>query len=1159
MAILFFFVAKGKTQCVLDGDWQSIDATCPTSSDGAICCDTLYGVVPGTGLPPYACSISPAVGNYNATTNCFENLPVGTYTVTTTSSDGCIGVFTNLVVMSTYAEISATFNITPASCGASDGSICATVTGGSGSFSYNWTGPPLYNTTLSTTNCLSGVPAGIYQLFIDDVNSICSRQYSRTISSAVLTATATATAATCAAPCNGSILVDLSSAIAPVTISWSGTSSGSVSGINDSEYLITGLCQGTYSVTVDDASSCAPVVLSGQTIGLNTADIIIGQCNNTLWNPQFWDGQNDITLGGNLIIMPGACLVIEDMTIRMQPGKMINVKQSGDLTALNSVFDAGCGNTWVGFRVEGVSGLCDAAGSRGDLLLEDCTITRADIGVANFSFTGNAQGGRITGLNSTWINNSSDVHLYDYSAALNGTSDQYAASFDHCQFLTNVIPPGQPSLVNTRIVLIRVNDVRFRACDVINTATGWFGNNFPTALNAATAQFQWIGMDESEISGFGRGIWSNGNYVAPACALGYVPVIDVASTTFRCQLSVFLNNSVPSVVMDNSIFPPPAIYPVLPAGSFYTGIQMQNNSNPAGMQFLIADNSIDLTGMIGNNIRGIAVDNCKGFSNYVIRNTLTGCGRGIDLQNRNRSANGEGVHFECNTFYGCWWDVTPRCSGGSCGSAETGVASLQADTYGTFPPFNNSAGNIFSNSISAAAYDDIECGPTNGLGVMNGFDYWYRQPEFAASNYDVPNDVPNNASVFANVQPYLSNNAPYNVVIPWEDNTTTLPFCASLEFLIPELEAIQSSTSELKIALSDLREIHQQLVDGGNTEEMLNNMMFGNFNDALMLYQELMSATPALSEEVMIAAIQREYELPSSLLTAVLAANPSAAKSAAVWNAIDTREIPLDAYQKMQIKLGLNQTSFKEQLEHDIFEIRTQLDIKTLQGIRYMSQHENSEVNSNLIESFDLGDYEGKRQKAAFDMMTGYYANAYDLIKDMSLAGYYSEYEKEVWLEYAEMMLLHSQVIQREPLQLTTEEVAYLNSIRNDYPCDIGHYAQDLLTWFSSEEQVDLDHFCAISSSERSLAVKGKLEQKSFQVYPNPSSGDFVICKLAKPSKLGGQIQIFDQTGRVLISQKVQIGQVEIPVILENLEAGVYSLSVQSNDGQVSSTSIIVQ
>jgi hypothetical protein len=114
------------------------------------------------------------------------------------------------------------------------------------------------------------------------------------------------------------------------------------------------------------------------------------------------------------------------------------------------------------------------------------------------------------------------------------------------------------------------------------------------------------------------------------------------------------------------------------------------------------------------------------------------------------------------------------------------------------------------------------------------------------------------------------------------------------------------------------------------------------------------------------------------------------------------------------------------------------------------------------------------------------------------------------------------------------------------------------LSWFSTEEQVDLDHFCAISSSERSLAVKGKLEQKSFQVYPNPSSGDFIICKLAKPAQLGGQIQIFDQTGRILITQKVQIGQVEIPIILEDLEAGIYSLSARFGANRVSTTSIII-
>jgi hypothetical protein len=666
-------------------------------------------------------------------------------------------------------------------------------------------------------------------------------------------------------------------------------------------------------------------------------------------------------------------------------------------------------------------------------------------------------------------------------------------------------------------------------------------------------------MDESEISGFGRGIWSNGNYVAPSCALGYVPVNDIAGTTLRCQLSVYLNNTVPSVVMDNSIFPPPAIYPVLPAGSFYTGIQVQNNSTPAGMQFLVADNSINLTGLAGNNIRGIAVDNCKGFSNYVIRNTLAGCGRGIDLQNRNRGANGEGVHFECNTFNGCWWDVTPRCAGGNCGTVETGVANLQADTYGTLPPFNNSAGNIFSNSTSAAAYDDIECGPTNGVGVMNGFDYWYRQPEFAAINYDVPNNVPNNASVFANVQPYLSNNAPYNVVIPNIDPFTTPSFCNTVELFIPELEAISYSTNELNAALEGLQEIHLMIVDGGNTEELLDNVHFSDFNQALSLYQDLINASPALSEEVMIAAIQKEFDLPASLLTAVLVANPSAAKSAAIWTALESREIPLDAYQKAQIKLGLGQSSFKEQLEKDIIEIRTQLDIKLFQGLRYLSQNGLTNSTATLLDANDTRDYEGKRQRAAIDLMTGSYATAYDLAKEMSNAKYYSPYEKEVWLEYAELLLLHTQLINRETRELTEPETMYLNTIRDNYPCDIGHYAQDLLQWFGAVEPIDLNNFCALSSSERSLVKKVSSDRNSMKIYPNPATGDLVICKLSSPAAYDGSIQLCDQTGRILKTIQVKIGQVEVLISLDAIKTGIYTLTSRIGNEPVASSQIIIK
>ena len=63
---------------------------------------------------------------------------------------------------------------------------------------------------------------------------------------------------------------------------------------------------------------------------------------------------------------------------------------------------------------------------------------------------------------------------------------------------------------------------------------------------------------------------------------------------------------------------------------------------------------------------------------------------------------------------------------------------------------------------------------------------------------------------------------------------------------------------------------------------------------AMQVYQNLLSKSPALSDEVMIAAIEKEYALPASLLTIILAANPSAAKSAEVLKALESRENPLD-------------------------------------------------------------------------------------------------------------------------------------------------------------------------------------------------------------------------------------------------------------------------
>ncbi|PQJ23111.1 T9SS type B sorting domain-containing protein [Tenacibaculum sp. SG-28] len=64
--------------------YEKEDSTCAGSNSGVI---RLYA--DANGILPLSYSITPDVGNFNATANSFENLPPGTYAVTGTGTNGC--------------------------------------------------------------------------------------------------------------------------------------------------------------------------------------------------------------------------------------------------------------------------------------------------------------------------------------------------------------------------------------------------------------------------------------------------------------------------------------------------------------------------------------------------------------------------------------------------------------------------------------------------------------------------------------------------------------------------------------------------------------------------------------------------------------------------------------------------------------------------------------------------------------------------------------------------------------------------------------------------------------------------------------------------------------------------------------------------------------
>ncbi len=220
------------------------NATCFNQAGGSA------SVTVSGGSGPYTYSWSPSGGSNSTATN----LLAGNYTVTATDVTGCPASMN--IVISQPTPIIVSVTETDVRCyGGSTGSAQAAVSGGTGSYQYNWLPG---NQTGSTINNIS---AGSYSVTVTDVNN-CSRTESVNISQApVINATVSSTPVNCNNGSDGSASVISSGGTGTLTYLWN------VGGQTSS--TISGLAPGTYNVTVRDSFNCS--VNSGVTLTNPTA------------------------------------------------------------------------------------------------------------------------------------------------------------------------------------------------------------------------------------------------------------------------------------------------------------------------------------------------------------------------------------------------------------------------------------------------------------------------------------------------------------------------------------------------------------------------------------------------------------------------------------------------------------------------------------------------------------------------------------------------------------------------------------------------------------------------------------------------------------------------------------------------------------------------
>ncbi|HIA36440.1 MAG TPA: PKD domain-containing protein [Flavobacteriales bacterium] len=211
---------------------QSSDITCFGLTDG------IASVIASGGSPPYAYLWSDPGAQTTATAT---GLAAGQFTVIVSDSVGCTA--NTYIDISEPAELSSSTSGTDASCqGLCDGFVSAAGSGGTGLYTYNWNTSPPQNTSVATGLC-----NGMYLVTITDNNGCFVTNGINIIEPPSIIDTTTINNATCNGVCNG--IAKVYPNINSYTYVWDDP-------LNQTERIATGLCAGTFTVTVTDSLGC---------------------------------------------------------------------------------------------------------------------------------------------------------------------------------------------------------------------------------------------------------------------------------------------------------------------------------------------------------------------------------------------------------------------------------------------------------------------------------------------------------------------------------------------------------------------------------------------------------------------------------------------------------------------------------------------------------------------------------------------------------------------------------------------------------------------------------------------------------------------------------------------------------------------------------------
>lgn len=537
---------------------------------------------------------------------------------------------------------------------------------------------------------------------------------------------------------------------------------------------------------------------------------------------------------------------------------------------------------------------------------------------------------------------------------------------------------------------------------------------------------------------------------------------------------------------------------------------------------------------IENNDRsevGMYIKNSGPNENLIYNNVIIHMNEAIICEGENRNNDLQGLCIKCNQFLYNRNDVR-IIPGEDIWIFNQGIKKYQGSSENQV---TSPAGNTFSNPAVLFNIDNELCRPIEYFHHRLSPPLLLRPPDNKVRiiNKTVTLTL-NNFNHF-----YRPDACPPKTISP-----------DTREELIAGTLLADSEIIDTKIELDNL-------IDDGDTPLMVSNIYTSAPFEALWLRDELLNASPYLSDSALTKAAEKEDVLNSALIRDVMVANPQSAKANVVIEALEQRSEPLPEIIWTEINAGKNQISAKQALEIRISDLSAEkAENRLLLLHTYQAENKYDSVRW-LLEQIPerLSAY----QYAWTWFDEGNAGYGLSELQNIDLASipechrnYHNGYEQIAGIIYQ---------LANDTAYFLKNDTISLNNLYNLALNDntAGIAARNLLTAYrllDYEATIPIFDTTLKSATVSFHSDKATREERiSLKVFPNPAT-DFTIIDYRIENS--GELELVSLDGRVLKSEFLKHGNNQILLRTNSLPAGIYTIRL-SGDKKIHVSKFVIK